>query len=95
MPPFGIVAERSVETSVVFDDAMLTEMAAGARAGFPCASVRVTTRRPPPETGTGFGWARILIASGEGPWTVTVPDPEFRPDAEPVIVAVPVENPTL
>ena len=89
----SIVAVWSDEMTVVLDDETATDMGDGARAGLPCGSVSVTTRRPPAEVGMGSGWANILSARGEGPWTVTVPDPELKPEAEPVIVATPAENP--
>src|SRR6267378_4864816 len=78
---------------VVFEDDIATCIGEGARAGLPCASVRVTTSIPPAEVVIGVGCANILSASGEGPCTVTVPEPELKPEAEPVIVAVPGENP--
>src|SRR2546427_4497298 len=74
---------------VVLEDDIATCIGEGARAGLPCASVRVTTSIPPAEVVIGVGSANILSASGEGPWTVTVPEPELKPEAEPVIVAIP------
>jgi len=80
--------------ALVFEEDIVTETVAGAGAGLPAESVSVTTRRPTVEVEIGSGWAMMLRANGEAPWTVTEPDPELNPEAEPVMVAVPGDTPT-
>ena len=81
-------------TTVVFEEDIVTDTVAGAGAGLPAESVSVTTRRPWVEVEIGSGWAIMLTAKGDAPWTVTEPDPELNPEAEPVMVAVPGDTPT-
>jgi len=81
-------------TTLVLEEDMVTETVAEAGAGLPAESVSVTTRRPTVEVEIGSGWVTMLRANGDAPWTVTEPDPELNPEAEPVMVAVPGDTPT-
>jgi len=88
------VVVRDDATTLVFEEEIVTETVAGAGAGSPAESVRVTTSRPAVEVEIGSGWAIMLRANGDAPWTVMGADPELNPEAEPVMVAVPGETPT-
>jgi hypothetical protein len=80
---------------LLFEDVIVTVISKGALAEFPRGSFSAMISLPEAEVGAGDGCAKIVRANGEGPTTLTIPDPELNPEAEAVIAAMPGRTPVL